>query len=364
MLALSCSLCRHVNPPGSKFCNECGSPLRLTPCLQCDAVNDVGSATCHQCGAPSVPKPVAPRPFANRATSFEERIDALRRDFGILRGLPLATRPAAPVATRSSSMAPAPSSTPDEPLRPAPASSIVPAAPSNPAPASFTTTAATAAADHGQRVASPPGLATVRPAVPAPAEPRTVPPRLLYVLGAGLILVGLAVYTYSVYGPPDRIEQWLGALRRAPLAQGHAVEVPPQSIARAVDPTTAPSSSGAAKAGVPSWTDDVAMTAPGATAPSSSVPMSDATRHADAIPASAQTAAPTIAEPPASSLATQAPPATASATADASDAPPVAAASKKHAPRAKRRAGTRKTAPSHSEIAPRVPIYIPAVDTR
>ena len=399
MLAFSCSFCHHVNPPGSKFCNECGSPLRLTPCLQCDAVNEVGSATCHQCGAPLAPTPAVLRPVENRTASFEERLDALRRDFGIPRDPPLGTRRAVPAniapapsvpvialaerglgtwgkndspppgpaasstTTTSSSVAPASSSAPDAPLRPAPASSIVPVPPSIPPPASFVTTAANAAADQGQRVASPPGVATVRPAVRAPTEPRTVPPRLLYVVGAGLILVGVAGYMYALYGAPDRIEQWLGALRQAVASQGPAVRVPPQSIPPAVD-ATAPSSPAPGHAGVTSRTDDAAMTAPGTTAPSSSVPMGETARDVAANSAPAQTAAPTNAESPASASATQTPSATESAPARASDAPPVAAASAKHAPRAKRRGGTRKTPPSHSEIAPRLPMSVPAVDTR
>jgi hypothetical protein len=46
-----CSFCEHRNPAGSKFCNECGSPLHLKPCTQCDAVNQQDAANCHNCGA-------------------------------------------------------------------------------------------------------------------------------------------------------------------------------------------------------------------------------------------------------------------------------------------------------------------------
>ena len=51
MPSLSCRFCRHANPPGAKFCNECGSPLHLRPCSHCEAVTDASAGTCHQCGA-------------------------------------------------------------------------------------------------------------------------------------------------------------------------------------------------------------------------------------------------------------------------------------------------------------------------
>lgn len=51
MPSSSCRFCRHANPPGAKFCNECGSPLHLRPCPRCEAVTDAGAGTCHQCGA-------------------------------------------------------------------------------------------------------------------------------------------------------------------------------------------------------------------------------------------------------------------------------------------------------------------------
>jgi len=49
--ALRCSFCEHANPTGAKFCNDCGSPLRLKPCERCDAINDLDATSCHQCGA-------------------------------------------------------------------------------------------------------------------------------------------------------------------------------------------------------------------------------------------------------------------------------------------------------------------------
>jgi len=48
----TCHFCAHGNPAGSKFCNECGSPLDLKPCPQCDAMNHVDVDQCYQCRAP------------------------------------------------------------------------------------------------------------------------------------------------------------------------------------------------------------------------------------------------------------------------------------------------------------------------
>jgi len=395
MSAFSCSSCRHVNPPGSKFCNECGSPLRLTPCRECEALNDVGSATCHLCGAALAPSTTTPRPVENRTPSFEERLEALRRDFGIAREPAVATRAPAPVniapapsvptplADRSfgvrhkddstqpapvasstlitpSSMARAASSTPDAPPLPAPISPIVPAATSNPAQApSSTTTADHVAQDHDPRVESPSGFVTASPAAPSPAEPRTVPPRLLYVLGAGLIFVGVAGYLYSLYGASDRIEQWLGALRQPVASDRSALQAPAQSTAPTVDAKT-PSAPASGETGIAPRTGDATTTVPVATALPSSAPMSEGPRDAGANSAPVQTAAPTTAESPVSSSAIQTSPATESAPADASKAPTVASAAKKHTSRAKKRAGTRKTAPSQPATGPQAPPYVPA----
>jgi hypothetical protein len=50
MSSFGCSFCQHFNPIDAKYCNECGSTLRLRPCEQCDAVNDLDAANCYQCG--------------------------------------------------------------------------------------------------------------------------------------------------------------------------------------------------------------------------------------------------------------------------------------------------------------------------
>ena len=51
MSGASCHFCAHRNPTGSKFCNECGSPLDLKPCPHCEAMNHVGVDRCYQCAS-------------------------------------------------------------------------------------------------------------------------------------------------------------------------------------------------------------------------------------------------------------------------------------------------------------------------
>jgi Double zinc ribbon len=51
MSSLSCRFCGSPNPEGSKFCNQCGSPLNLVPCARCEAINNVADDRCSACGA-------------------------------------------------------------------------------------------------------------------------------------------------------------------------------------------------------------------------------------------------------------------------------------------------------------------------
>jgi len=50
-----CPFCEHRNPAGAKFCNECGSPLHLTPCGDCGAVNNVTDTHCWRCSGLLLP---------------------------------------------------------------------------------------------------------------------------------------------------------------------------------------------------------------------------------------------------------------------------------------------------------------------
>jgi hypothetical protein len=52
-----CPVCEHRNPRGSRFCNECGSPLQLRFCPACHAAEDVMSLVCRSCGEKLPPLP-------------------------------------------------------------------------------------------------------------------------------------------------------------------------------------------------------------------------------------------------------------------------------------------------------------------
>jgi len=53
-----CPVCEHRNPRGSRFCNECGSPLQLRFCPACHAAVDVMSLECRSCGEKLPPLPL------------------------------------------------------------------------------------------------------------------------------------------------------------------------------------------------------------------------------------------------------------------------------------------------------------------
>lgn len=67
MPPLQCLFCRHLNPAGASFCNDCGSQLNLQPCDQCGAIDDRAAKNCYKCGAeftlppaPGLRAPLAP----------------------------------------------------------------------------------------------------------------------------------------------------------------------------------------------------------------------------------------------------------------------------------------------------------------
>jgi class 3 adenylate cyclase/tetratricopeptide (TPR) repeat protein len=67
---MRCPSCGFENPEGLKFCNECGTPLRML-CAQCGFANQPQAKFCGECGAALLPQagastapPGAPRPHA------------------------------------------------------------------------------------------------------------------------------------------------------------------------------------------------------------------------------------------------------------------------------------------------------------
>src|SRR5438552_762762 len=71
---MKCTNCRHENPPGQKFCGECGGRLEAV-CPSCQASNPPGQKFCGECGAPLAAKPasvdIAPAHSADRFASPE-----------------------------------------------------------------------------------------------------------------------------------------------------------------------------------------------------------------------------------------------------------------------------------------------------
>src|SRR5262252_8392714 len=57
-----CPVCEHRNPRGSRFCNECGSPLQLRFCPACHGAEDVMALECRSCGEKLPPVPLAESP--------------------------------------------------------------------------------------------------------------------------------------------------------------------------------------------------------------------------------------------------------------------------------------------------------------
>ena len=64
---MECPQCRYANPPGTKFCGECGTRLQSL-CPACQAVNPPTNKFCSECGqrltggAPAPPAAVAGAP--------------------------------------------------------------------------------------------------------------------------------------------------------------------------------------------------------------------------------------------------------------------------------------------------------------
>src|SRR6266566_1215154 len=71
---MKCTNCRHENPPGQKFCGECGGRLEAV-CPSCQASNPPGQKFCGECGAALAGKPasveVAPARPTDRFASPE-----------------------------------------------------------------------------------------------------------------------------------------------------------------------------------------------------------------------------------------------------------------------------------------------------
>jgi class 3 adenylate cyclase/tetratricopeptide (TPR) repeat protein len=89
---MRCPSCGFENPESLKFCNECGTPLRMR-CAQCGFVNQPQAKFCGACGAALLPQtgalsapPVAPRPHAPLSHTPAHLAEKIRTTRGALEG--------------------------------------------------------------------------------------------------------------------------------------------------------------------------------------------------------------------------------------------------------------------------------------
>jgi class 3 adenylate cyclase/tetratricopeptide (TPR) repeat protein len=64
---MRCQHCRHENPPGGKFCGECGTRLEVR-CPACSTANVAANDTCRTCGGPLTQELPGTRPVSERYT--------------------------------------------------------------------------------------------------------------------------------------------------------------------------------------------------------------------------------------------------------------------------------------------------------
>ncbi|MFQ5855305.1 MAG: zinc-ribbon domain-containing protein [Anaerolineae bacterium] len=107
---MNCNNCGHANPPGTKFCRQCGTPLRSvspagaatqrqapaaggTPCVQCGATVPAGQRFCTQCGTPvsSTTQPPTPDTIPEPDALISPPGDSIQASLARL-GIPLSRR--------------------------------------------------------------------------------------------------------------------------------------------------------------------------------------------------------------------------------------------------------------------------------
>src|SRR5262245_13934158 len=71
---MHCLRCEQDNPPGQKFCSQCGDPL-VPPCPVCQTTNPAGQKFCSECGTrlPGAPR-TGPEPQSYTPRHLAEKI--------------------------------------------------------------------------------------------------------------------------------------------------------------------------------------------------------------------------------------------------------------------------------------------------
>jgi class 3 adenylate cyclase len=85
---MRCPSCGFENPEGLKFCNECGTPLRM-PCAQCGFANQPQAKFCGECGAslslhPPALRRYTPAHLAEKILTSRSALEGERKQVTVL----------------------------------------------------------------------------------------------------------------------------------------------------------------------------------------------------------------------------------------------------------------------------------------
>jgi class 3 adenylate cyclase/tetratricopeptide (TPR) repeat protein len=89
---MQCPRCQHDNPPGQRFCGECGARL-AAPCAACGASNPPGQKFCGECGIALVPQTLAksaspaaytPQHLAEKILTSKSALEGERKQVTVL----------------------------------------------------------------------------------------------------------------------------------------------------------------------------------------------------------------------------------------------------------------------------------------
>src|SRR5215467_11919711 len=88
-----CARCQHSNPPGQKFCGNCGAPLAAA-CPACHSPNPPGQKFCGECGASlggvsappkfGSPETYTPRHLAEKILTSKTALEGERKQVTVL----------------------------------------------------------------------------------------------------------------------------------------------------------------------------------------------------------------------------------------------------------------------------------------
>ena len=242
MSASTCAFCRHANPAGAKYCNECASPLELKPCRACEAVNAKTATACHRCHAAFAAEP-PPTDVSTETlvAQADETLEELRRE------LAQATS-RAPSAVRDPALA-----------TQAPAHEAPPVSEAPPASVDLVATQAPEVAlPRGDHFISLDGAPPESPPVDAAAQsPRYAPDEVVLRARRGSPVLAVAAIIFLLALPlgvyawrnPEQLQSWIAQLAamfpradvEAPAVEAPATETPAVAAPAVPAPPVEPS---------------------------------------------------------------------------------------------------------------------------